>query len=800
MELPLIIAPLILTGELTKVWTSFSKMRTPDCLAPPNPISEDPAWKYHHLIDANKKNMLVCNFCNLISSGGIYRAKYHLIGGNKNVKPCKICPEEVKQEIRQYMAYKKQQQEQVSLHHRDIDEEDFNDEDDDMGEVSVQRGKRPTSGSVRSVKSKVMKTATEGLIDLNLTTKSKPLEKMDGKRQTTINEHQRAKNELREKACQKIARWFYDAGISFNAVNHESFAAALHFVGQCGPNMKPPSYHEVRVKYLKKEVTNTDKMMSDHKEAWARYGCTVMCDGWKDKCGRHLLNFLVNCPKGTMFFESIDVSSFREDGMKMHELLSNFIERIRPINVVQVVTDNASAMKLAGKFLEAKYPNLYWTPCAAHCLELMLEDFGGIPRVKSALRKGIELSGYIYKSFMLLDTMKVFTGRRNLLRPGKTRFCTSFLTLYNLFKRRQSLRQMFTSERWKSSTWANEAMGKRVAATVLNIQFWRNVKFSLKVAAPIVRVLRIVDGEKKPSMGYVYEAMERAKEALCKAFEKQPKDYDDISKIVDNRWNDQLHKPLHAAGHCLNPMFYYSNKDKIEEDLALQEGLIDSITRLVPNITMQDKIIAELPIYKEAGGLFGRDVAKRHRSLKAPAEWWATYGAVAPHLQQFAIKVLSLTCSSSGCERNWSWFEQLHSKSRNRLAQDRLNKLIYVKYNRALNRRYDMRDTIDPISKKEVDESCEWLIGKMEGDDVSDDELVFEGGDLTWGAFCGATEARSIQTFNSGRESTSTWKTSLVSIGVGGMTDDDDVGYKSYDDEECDGDVDMVVSDNEDNV
>jgi hypothetical protein len=37
------------------------------------------------------------------------------------------------------------------------------------------------------------------------------------------------------------------------------------------------------------------------------------------------------------------------------------------------------------------------------------------------------------------------------------------------------------------------------------------------------------------------------------------------------------------------------------------------------------------------------------------------YGASAPTLKKFAIKVLSLTCSSSGCERNWSVFEHVRS-------------------------------------------------------------------------------------------------------------------------------------------
>ena len=54
----------------------------------------------------------------------------------------------------------------------------------------------------------------------------------------------------------------------------------------------------------------------------------------------------------------------------------------------------------------------------------------------------------------------------------------------------------------------------------------------------------------------------------------------------------------------------------------------------------------------EANGLFGIEVAKIARDKKTPAKWWDSYGDECPELQKFAIRVLSLTCSSSGCERN----------------------------------------------------------------------------------------------------------------------------------------------------
>ena len=51
---------------------------------------------------------------------------------------------------------------------------------------------------------------------------------------------------------------------------------------------------------------------------------------------------------------------------------------------------------LVGKLLEAKRPNLYWTPCAAHYLDLILEDIGKIPRIAKTLERAIQLTGYIY--------------------------------------------------------------------------------------------------------------------------------------------------------------------------------------------------------------------------------------------------------------------------------------------------------------------------------------------------------------------------------------------------------------------
>ncbi|XP_057775125.1 uncharacterized protein LOC130994107 [Salvia miltiorrhiza] len=180
-------------------------------------------------------------------------------------------------------------------------------------------------------------------------------------------------------------------------------------------------------------------------------------------------------------------------------------------------------------------------------------------------------------------------------------------------------------------------------------------------------------------------------------------------------------------GIFLNPKFFYYGPDEMSQDEEVMNGLYGSITKLTKSDDIEDEILKELVTYKNADGIFAKSTAKRQRNLISPAEWWGLYGASTPNLQKSAIRILSLTCSSSGCERNWSVFEN----KRNRLQQQRLNNLIFIKYNRALRCRFDKRDTIDPIILDNgVDNENEWMVGRMEnGEDI----LVFDNDDLNWG-------------------------------------------------------------------
>ena len=53
----------------------------------------------------------------------------------------------------------------------------------------------------------------------------------------------------------------------------------------------------------------------------------------------------------------------------------------------------------------------------------------------------------------------------------------------------------------------------------------------------------------------------------------------------------------------------------------------------------------------------------------------------------------------------------------------------YIKYNRTLMKRYNECHPINSISLKDIDDSNEWLMGKMEDECATEDDMVFEGDD-----------------------------------------------------------------------
>jgi hypothetical protein len=344
------------------------------------PKSDDPGWNYAYYVEPGKRELIQCALCPRQIKGGILRVKKHLVGGYKDILKCPNTTNAIARELKAALDEGKRDRPKGQY----FDEvESHENEEDDVVEVigSSSRGgsSTRTTGKRKELSSN---PSTVGATKKPITSllRRTPQEVVaerytKGATQRTINTAMKPKEE-REAVCMEIAKFFYECGIPFNAANSRQFEVAVEAIAQYGTGFKPPSFHELREPLLVKAVKEIDGEKKKHEDAWSQYGCTLMSDGWTDRRGRHLINFLVNSPEGTFFLESVDASSESHDALMLAELLDKRIEQIGRDKVIQVVTDNGANYKAAGRILVQNNPTLFWTPCAAHCLDLMLEDIG----------------------------------------------------------------------------------------------------------------------------------------------------------------------------------------------------------------------------------------------------------------------------------------------------------------------------------------------------------------------------------------------------------------------------------------
>ncbi|PON47573.1 HAT, C-terminal dimerization domain containing protein [Parasponia andersonii] len=102
-------------------------------------------------------------------------------------------------------------------------------------------------------------------------------------------------------------------------------------------------------------------------------------------------------------------------------------------------------------------------------------------------------------------------------------------------------------------------------------------------------------------------------------------------------------------------------------------------------------------------------------------DWWDQFGDEISELKAFVIRVLGLTCSSLTCERNWSTFNQVHTKRRNRLTTSRMNTLVYIMYNKKLKHKFlkaqSRKEKDDPLIVENVSSDDEWVTNPNDEDD-----------------------------------------------------------------------------------
>ena len=502
---------------------------------------------------------------------------------------------------------------------------------------------------------------------------------------------------LRQKLDNMWASFFYEANIAFNVVRHPAFVNAVRETAAAGFLYQPPAYNAVRTKLIDVKKAVVTKMVSERtRNSISQYGATICSDGWSDTNIRPLMNIMLVCPAGDVFLGSVDSTGERKDIAYTTELISKYIDEVGPSNIVQMCTDNAAVMTGAMRSLEQKYPHMYRQGCAAHILDLLLEDWGKATSVKDLVKECAAIVHYIRKYQFTLALFRKASPNKALVRPVQTRFATNFLMIDRLVECKRALLMVVADDAYMEFEFSLERRrngslivhrAKEVRERIHSEMFWTRCASFLYMVEPVLLALREFDG-KIPAMPKAWVIMADLKKHVYN-LKNPPLLLDPLiaaryKKQFEARWKLML-TDLHHAGALLNP--FLADVVEVHSNGAAKSALNRVIRQLsMPLGVSVAEAMQELTQFEEKTGPFDPllEAPDIIQCKLQPHQWWNRVGGNA--LPAIAKRVLGLTCSASSCERNWSMYSFVHNRVRNRLATSKAESLVYIYTNSKLER------------------------------------------------------------------------------------------------------------------
>ncbi|CAN1153428.1 hypothetical protein LINPERHAP2_LOCUS19402, partial [Linum perenne] len=142
---------------------------------------------------------------------------------------------------------------------------------------------------------------------------------------------------------------------------------------------------------------------------------------------------------------------------------------------------------------------------------------------------------------------------------------------------------------------------------------WKEIV--VKVVVPIIKLLKFVDSDAKPSLAYVYEGMKMIVKGIKDIYNDKESLYKQYVDIVKTMWDKHLKGDLHKAAYYQNLVLVYKHKESAGE--VMKTSILNLLEK--PAICSDPmQALRELRLYEDAKGSFGRDLAIKGRSQFHP--------------------------------------------------------------------------------------------------------------------------------------------------------------------------------------
>ncbi|XP_066310939.1 uncharacterized protein [Miscanthus floridulus] len=423
-----------------------------------------------------------CHYCNrAFSGGGATRFKEHLAGIIGNVEACQKVPKDVRKCMEESRTEGKRARAVNKARKKRIDDEiarsvgvedvvtinDYGDDipNDEEGQLqfvlkrsihetnirNVATCSRSGGGSQRRIDTMFQKQSASKRrvgFDIDLACSRAPV-------QPRINV---ALNpDLKDKLGRAWSKFFQANSVAGRKANCPYFRAAFKLTQQLGEGVPCPTGESIDGSYLESNFEELEHDMKQCQMDWDQYKVTLMCNSWTGQNGESIINFMIYCNEKLFFHRTINATGETQNASFLYDCIRKVIVGDIGIDrVMQIVTDNGSNYKKACAQVTREFPKIFWQPCAAHTINLLLKSIGKFTDVERVISSAQRICKFFYNHNNLRAEMKRNIGGE-LYRWNATRFGTVFIFLQSFWDRKDKFRQWMASEEWANSRYNGDA-------------------------------------------------------------------------------------------------------------------------------------------------------------------------------------------------------------------------------------------------------------------------------------------------------------------------------------------------------
>jgi hypothetical protein len=235
------------------------------------------------------------------------------------------------------------------------------------------------------------------------------------------------------------------------------------------------------------------------------------------------------------------------------------------------------------------YPHIFKQGCAAHALDLILEDWAKIDQFKDLIHKAKRVCIYMRNHHMTMTLFQENSPRKSLIVLVDIRFACQFLMISQMLEMKNALEQVVIHPRWieyveslfnRQNRHRAHVLASLVRATVLKRNFWHRCQNYVHMVEDVLKALRVFN-RWKAAMERAWLTMNNLKKHI---FNLRNPPFNLLARIVvmleencTKRW-DMMLMDLHYAGALLN--LYLKDVLEIQENSDAKRALNRAVHKL----------------------------------------------------------------------------------------------------------------------------------------------------------------------------------------------------------------------------